>query len=186
MMNRKKIFVSLFAAALVTVPATAQAFAAMQTDNDLREQLPASVQTALYAEQPITELAEPTEAVETNLWLESDWTRGAQQGYVISKGIYTLPATETEAEQELAVVDYQWAASQATASSCTHPNKKKVGTPDLHRSHGYKHPGYCTVYLYQDWRCDDCKQSGTTCTTTLVWYTSPDIIDDVEQPAETV
>ena len=95
MMNRKKIFVSLFAAAQVTVPATAQAFAAMQTDNELREQLPASVQTALYAEQPITELAEPTEAVETNLWLESDWTRGAQQGYVISKGIYTLPATET-------------------------------------------------------------------------------------------
>lgn len=44
------------------------------------EQLPASVQTALYAEQPITELAEPTEAVETNLWLESDWTRGTQQG----------------------------------------------------------------------------------------------------------
>ena len=102
MMNRKKIFVSLFAAALVTVPATAQAFAAMQTDN-MVEQLPASVQTALYAEQPITELAEPTEAVETNLWLESDWTRVAQQGYVISKGIYTLPATETEAEQELGV-----------------------------------------------------------------------------------
>ena len=179
MMNRKKIFVSLFAAALVTVPATAQAFAVMQTD-DLREQLPASVQTALYAEQPITELAEPTEAVETNLWLESDWTRGTQQGYVISKGIYTLPATEIEAEQELAVVDYQWAASQATASSCTHPNKKKVGTPDLYRSHGNKHPGHCTVYLYQDWRCDVCKQSGTTCR-----CTSPNIIDDVEQPAET-
>lgn len=185
MMNRKKIFVSLFAAALVTVPATAQAFAAMQTDN-MVEQLPASVQTALYAEQPITELAEPTEAVETNLWLESDWTRGAQQGYVISKGIYTLPATETEAKQELAVVDYQWAASQATASSCTHPNKKKVGTPAFHHSHGNKHPGYCTMYLYQDWYCNTCKQSGTTCTTTLVWCTSPDIIDDVEQPAETV
>ncbi|MDD6430247.1 MAG: hypothetical protein PUF96_03495, partial [Ruminococcus sp.] len=64
--------------------------------------------------------------------------------------------TETEAEQELAVVDYQWAASQATASSCTHPNKKKVGTPDLHHSHGNKHPGHCTVYLYQDWHCDAC------------------------------
>lgn len=63
MMNRKKIFVSLFAAALVAVPATAQAFAAMQTDS-MVEQLPASVQTALYAEQPITELAEPTEAEE--------------------------------------------------------------------------------------------------------------------------
>ena len=34
--------------------------------------------------------------------------------------------------------------------------------------------------------CDACKQSGTTCTTTLVWCTSPNIIDDVEQPAETV
>lgn len=181
MMNRKNIFVSFFAAALVTVPITAQAVAAMQTENWM-EQLPVALQTALYAEQSITELAEPVETAETNLWLESDWTRGAQQGYIIAKGIYTLPETE----QELAVMDYQWASSKAVASACTHPNKKKVGTPDLHRTHGNKHPGYCTVYLYQDWRCDDCKQSGTTCTTTLVWCTSPNIIDDVEQPVETV
>ncbi len=182
----KKILLSTLATALVTVPITAQAAASTMETNVLM-MLPASVQTALHSEQPITELAEPTEEVENHLWLKSDLTKGTQQGYIISKGIYTLPGTAKEAEQELAVIDYQWAEPEtpAATSACTHPNKKKVGTPDLHRSHGAQHPGYCTVYLYQDWRCDDCHQNGTTCTTTLVWCTSASIIDGIEQPEET-